>query len=132
MEQFSIEKYLQNPNIPVVTRDGRSARIICTDRKFEFSNAQYPVIALIKSLGNNDERALSFTSNGKEEADYDGMTDLFFAPGKKSGWVNIYRTTFGTQVGKIYNSKEDAETSAKDYGRAVAAYVATIKIEWEE
>ena len=33
MEQFSLEKYLANPSRKVVTRDGRNARIICTDRK---------------------------------------------------------------------------------------------------
>nr|DAG92112.1 MAG TPA: hypothetical protein [Herelleviridae sp.] len=77
MEQFNLEEYLKNPNRKIVTRDGRAVRIICTDRKFEFSNAQYPVIALIKDL-NGNECVIGFTSDGKEECDYDDNTDLFF------------------------------------------------------
>ena len=32
MKQFSLEEYLEHPDRKVVTRDGRSVRIICTDR----------------------------------------------------------------------------------------------------
>lgn len=77
MKQFNLDEYLKNPTRPVVTRGGNSVRIICTDRKFEFSNAQYPVIALIKDL-NGNECVIGFTSDGKEECDYDDNTDLFF------------------------------------------------------
>lgn len=53
--------------------------------------------------------------------------DLFFAPEKKTGWVNIYnRATRG--CGLIYESEEKAKQNAdKD-----KTYVATVKIEWEE
>lgn len=44
---------------PVQTRDGRKARVICTDRKYSL----YPVIALIE--GDNDiENVAVFTKNG--------------------------------------------------------------------
>ena len=129
MEQFSIEKYLQNPNRPVVTRDGRSARILCGDR-INNNRPNFPVIALIRR--NDVEEIKVYTKDGKYYEDMDDNLDLFFAPKKKEGWVNIYRTTSGNQVGEIYNSKEDAETLAKDCEKIVAAYVATIKIEWEE
>lgn len=33
MEQFSLEKYLKNPNRKIVTRGGKSVRIVCADRK---------------------------------------------------------------------------------------------------
>lgn len=131
MKQFSIEEYLQNPNRPVITRDGRSARIICTDRKFEFSNAQYPVIALIKDFDNDsNENSFSFTSDGKETYGYDGNIDLFFAPKKKEGWINIYKTPKGvTHLSEIYTSKEVAVDGAK---MCRLSYITTIKIEWEE
>lgn len=32
MEQFSLAEYLKNPTRPIVTREGDSVRIICTDR----------------------------------------------------------------------------------------------------
>ncbi len=31
MEQFNLEEYLKNSNRKVVTRDGKSVRIVCTD-----------------------------------------------------------------------------------------------------
>ena len=31
MEQFSLEKYLKNPNRKIVTRNRREVRIVCTD-----------------------------------------------------------------------------------------------------
>ena len=50
MEQFNLEKYLENPNRKIVTCDGKSVRIVCTDRKFKYLNVQYPVMALIKGF----------------------------------------------------------------------------------
>ena len=43
MEQFSTEEYLKNPNRKVVTRDGKNARVICTDRVC----STHPVLALL-------------------------------------------------------------------------------------
>ena len=31
MEQFSLAEYLKNPNRKIITRGGRSVRIVCTD-----------------------------------------------------------------------------------------------------
>lgn len=126
MKQFSLDEYLKNPTRPIVTRDGHSVRIICTDRKSD----DYPIVALLQ--GPLCENTWCYRRDGLWLENTETSRDLLFAPENKSGWVNIYRTTFGTQVGEIYNSKEDAETLAKDYERAVAAYVTTIKIEWEE
>lgn len=84
MEQFNLREYLANPNKPVVTRDGRSAKIICTDRKFDFNDTQYPVIALIRGI-DNIEYAIGFTSEGKTTDCCDCDTDLFFATKKEKG-----------------------------------------------
>lgn len=43
MKQFNLEEYLKNPSRKVVTRDGRNARIICTDAK-----GKYPIVALME------------------------------------------------------------------------------------
>lgn len=32
MEQFNLNKYLENPDRKLVTREGNSVRIICTDK----------------------------------------------------------------------------------------------------
>lgn len=33
MKQFSLEEYIKNPSRKIVTRDGKEARIVCTDKK---------------------------------------------------------------------------------------------------
>ena len=125
MEQFSLEKYVANPSRKVVTRDGRKVRIICTDRR----NLNYPIIALIETRP-GEEMAYSHTKDGKHCTDCSGIFDLFFAPEKHKGWINVYRNSDSghTYAGAVYDSKEDAEK------RKVIDenYVTTIKIEWEE
>ena len=55
MRKFNLEEYLQNPWRKVVTRDGRSVRIVCTDKK----GSEYPIIALIDE--EYEERVLKYT-----------------------------------------------------------------------
>ena len=125
MEQFSLEKYLENPNRKVVTRDGRSARIICTNRLGE----NYPVLALV----NNEDYEIccSYTTFGKlyTNQNRDCELDLLFAPDKKSGWINLYKMNSIISPGpRAYDTKEEAESAAGDK----SYYISTIKIEWEE
>lgn len=125
MEQFNLDKYLENPSRNLVTRDGRSVRIICTNRLDE----TYPVIALV----NNEytERCYSYSVFGKvyQDANIDSQLDLFFAPEKKSGWIKVYygKSRCNTFVcNRIFATKEEAEKQKND------DVVAIIKIEWEE
>ena len=126
MEQFSLEKYLANPSRKVVTRDGRNARIICTDRR----DLNFPIIALIENESGGGEVIYAYTKDGIYCNTCPTTYDLFFAPEKHTGWINVYRNSDGGHVytGAAYDSKEDAEKrKASDEN-----YVTTIKIEWEE
>ena len=125
MEQFSLEKYLANPSRKVVTKDGRKARIICTDRR----DLNYPIIALIETSP-GQEMAYAYPKDGKHCTDYTDIFNLFFAPETHEGWINIYRDSDNGRVytGRPYDSKEDAE-KRKAFDEN---YVTTIKIEWEE
>ena len=125
MEQFSLEKYLANPSRKVVTRDGRPVRIICTDMK----SYNEKIVGLIMN-DNGMESIFTWTQQGKEYVNSDTSNDLFFAPERHEGWINIYRDSDNGRVytGRSYDSKEDAEKrKASDED-----YVTTIKIEWEE
>ena len=115
MKQFNLEEYLKNPSKKVVTRDGRSARIICTD----FDNPIYPVIGEIKGA----EWPTSFTASGRQDAVGESPIDLFFASKRHEGWVNIYPDS---SIGGIYTSEEEARNAASP------SCISTIKIEWEE
>ena len=117
MKQFSIEEYLKNPSKKVVTRDGRNVKIHCTNY-----SSTYPVIAEIEGLRFSN----SFYPDGKFRALKDpSPNDLFFAPEKHEGWVNISLASM-KYGGKIYDTEEEAKNSAS------SDVVATIKIEWEE
>lgn len=128
MKPFNIEEYLKNPSRKVVTREGRSARILCVDKK----GGDLPIIALIQQCTRDNEIIGTFTKEGKWSATIvEQPNDLFFAPEKHEGWINIYRgldiekTNFGTV---LYNSQKEAE----DIGKCSGNYVASAKIEWEE
>ena len=124
MKQFNLEEYLKNPSRKVVTRDGRKVtRFLCTDLKNEF-----PIVAAVESCkGAYPEELLTYRDNG---AFYDDVTidrrDLFFAPEKHEGWVNVCKSQMYNRCGLIHNSEEEARRS-----RGLDA-IATVKIEWEE
>ena len=124
MEQFSLEKYLANPSRKVVTRDGREARIICTD-----AMGDYPIVALIESFDSTAERADSFTSKGSYYIGEISNNDLFFDLEKHEGFINIFRDRSGHTYTNsyIYKSREDAKEAC-----ITNNYLTTIKIEWEE
>ena len=123
MEQFSLEKYLANPSRKVVARDGREARIICTDMK----STTYPVVALIEN-GSGYEELITFSKNGEYAVNESSRSDLFFAPEKHEGWVNVYKnltTSASFYCDYVFDSEEEAKMKS---GGAIA----TVKIEWEE
>ena len=121
MEQFSLEKYLANPSRKLVTRDGRRARIICTDKR----ELNYPIIALIETRPGGKEVIYSYTKGGRHCtacADF----DLFFAPEKHEGWVSIYRGVKNDDYFTV--GIFDSEEKAKERGGSIA----TVKVEWED
>ena len=123
MRFFNLDEYLKDPSKKVVTRDGRSVRIVCTDVKGE-----HPIMALITDKKDNSESPFVYTKNGRyffEETN----NDLFFAPIKREGWVNIYDITRINCISRIYKTKEEAETIGKG---CKSGYITTTKIEWKE
>ena len=123
MKQFNLEEFLKDPNRKVVTRDGRAVRIICTD----FGNEFYPIIGELQD--EKEPYPRTFTDTGKHLKDIskDDDLDLFFAPEKKEGCVNVYRNAYGAYVlGEIFIGKEHEEVTTG------LTYIATAKIEWEE
>ena len=127
MKQFDLKEYLANPSRKLVTRDGRNARIVSTDRRYE----NYPIVALAQISDNYiNEEVYTYTKDGEFEVEQSTRHDLFFAPEKHVGWINVYRHSDGghAYAGAVYDSKEDAE-KRKESGEN---YVTTIKIEWEE
>ena len=122
MEQFSLEKYLANPSRKVVTRDGRPVRIICTDMK----SYNEKIVGLIPS-DTGIESIVTWTQQGKQYLNMDTPKDLFFAPEKHEGWVNIYKVGKNKKCGFIYETEEAAKSQFEPN-----EHIATVKVEWEE
>ena len=127
MEKFNLEKYLANPSRKVVTRDGRNARVISTD----MNSKNYPIVALVKLSDNPTEDVWTYTKDGEFEVDKSTRHDLFFAPEKHEGWLNLFKDTLGIIYGGcVYTSKDEAKE--EEHPTDKESHVATIKIEWEE
>lgn len=126
MKQFSLKEYLENPNRKIITKDDRSVRIICTDRKG--LNVK-PIAALI-TLPNGDEVIKTYWEDGVETRGYEGCpNDLFFTSEKKTKWINVYTDDDKNPiVGSFFETEEEAvENKSTGY-----TYIATVKIEVEE
>ena len=115
MKEFNLEA--AKAGAKVMTRDGRAMRIVC----FDVHNSDYPLIALEKTI-EGKENIHIYTTKGEYLVDTMNEEDLFMAPVKKEGWLNIYPTgrTF------LYDLENNALRWRSD------SCVTTIKIEWEE
>ena len=122
MKPFNLEEYLKNPSQKVVTRDGREVRIVCTDAKNDF-----PIIALL-CCSDNKEDVCTYHKNGHTLNEYESPNDLFFAPIKREGWINLYQNN--SRRDRIAGDVFPSEKEAKE-GKTIR-YITTIKIEWEE
>lgn len=127
MEQFNLAEYLKNPSRKVVTRSGDVVKILCV----HFDDSDYPIIARVEGTSFS---TAPFTKDGKFIKCRDTKYDLFFASGKREGWISIYQGKDGPITGNVvFASKEEAEESSRHCcGFTKDLYITTSKIEWEE
>lgn len=98
-----------DPTKPVQTRDGRKARIICSNAK----QGRYPIVALVENRDMAEEIG-SFTTDGKEwDFESKGKRDLINVPERieREYWVNVYEDRQG--IG-FWDSKQLADDYAGD------------------
>ena len=122
MKPFNIKEYNDNPSRKVITREGRPVRILCTNAR-----SPYPIVALYCDEA-GIEYACSYKKDGSFSKDWKSDKDLFFAPEKKEGYINLFRQITGINTGFVFNTKEEAEFHSVDNPN----YIATTKITWEE
>lgn len=70
MKEFKLEEWLENKNQKVVTRNGQSVRIICTDGP----NSTYPVVGFATGVA----QPLMWSRNGKIDISDNRVNDIFF------------------------------------------------------
>lgn len=123
MERFKLDEYLKDTSRKVVTRDGRNARIVCTDVK-----GSAPIVAVIEEK-DNTENVFRYEPDGIMHGYHD--IDLFFAPDIHVGWINIHKEClFGSNYwpSVVYSTEEEAKEAAAQCDSPVY----TTKVEWEE
>ena len=120
MKQFNLEEYRKDPSKKIVTRNGKPAKILCTNF---VSNR--PIIAEIYEQGGY---SLAYNSDCMH-TDFQSPHDLFFDTEKHERWINIYRDTTGVSSGEVLY---DSRVAAEEVGKICKYYVATVKVEWEE
>lgn len=127
MKQFDLGEYLrlkkEGKEPKIVTRDGLPVRIICTDMK-----GVQPVVGLVSCA--DYEQLYAFCSDGRYYS-YESNTglNLFFAPTKRKGWVNVFDNGSVYRCGSaIFLTEEEAKTN----GKKIKQYRTTVPIEWED
>ena len=122
MKQFNLEEYLKNPSRKIVTRDGRNARIVCTDKK-----GFNPILALVTKHDSIAEDIYLYTKNGELNEGNSTKSSLFFVPEKHEGWINVYK-----DGDHFYSSMDIFKTKEKAESLSCSSCIATVKVEWEE
>ena len=125
MRPFNLEEYLKNPSREIVTRGGRKIkRVLCTDAR-----GPYPVIVLMERPDIIADEAHSYTKDGKFCSGEIHPFDLFFAPEKHEGWINIYKNKEGYYPGRFFCSTKEEAVNLRCID---AECITTVKVEWEE
>lgn len=122
MKPFDLE--LAKQGKPVCTRDGRNARIICFDRK---NLDNYPIVALVDN--NGYEVHYYYTNKGNFNSYAEDSLDLFMAPEKHEGYLNIYGKKNMRYTSSLIH---DTFEKAVELGKDGKEYITTVKITWEE
>lgn len=103
-----------DPTKPVQTRDGRPARILCTD----YDNGQYPIVGIVR-MADGRSSLRTFTRNGtavvglRKETD----NDLVNVPTQEEKYYICYshRTDDRTQVLLSSSDEEAARKACRSY-----------------
>ncbi len=130
MKPFNLEE--AKAGKPVCTRHGYKARILCFDMK-----SDYPIVAIVDVGG--QELLIDCTLEGIYSiVDAPSDYDLFMAPEKRKGWINVYKSSsYKNGVitdAHIYENSVLAKKNACLDNNYINAdyYIGTFPIEWEE
>lgn len=98
-----------DPTKPVQTRDGRAARIICTDRKTKDDSSIVALVTVTPDI-TESETTLIFTTDGCISVDgIEHPIDLINVPEKHTVWVNMYPVSRSIN---FYKTRKEADINA--------------------
>ncbi len=123
MKPFDLEK--AKAGAPVVTRDGRKARIVC----FDIKNEDYPIGVVLEDR-KGGEYLGCFTNQGRYNANdlEQNVSDLFMAPVKTKYYIGIYRD----EHGRLIPTPVSDEISHTERYATTEEFVTVVTFEVEE
>jgi hypothetical protein len=122
MKEKSMSKF--DPTKPVQTRDGRKARILCTN-----AVGTHPIIAAVNSSDGVCEYPIQVQDDGKVYSG-ESKSDLVNVPQEITIWFNVYYNPVDKSyyIGAgTYKSKKEAVEDYRDLANYVGSFSATIK-----
>ena len=126
MKPFNLEE--AKAGKPVVTRDGKKARILCLDRK----NSRACIIAAVDNGENCEESILSYNEKGQNIFGFTRPQDLMMAPVERTLYVNVYhrvgQTCFKTGIALYASEAEAAREASEECG----THIATVPVTFTE
>ena len=117
MKPFNLEQALAGA--PVITREGTEVIRLFTVPE---ANPEHRLVAVFDNGG-----VITSYEDGRYHVAQDYYNDLFMAPTKKEGWINVYNVYSLDVTGRNIYPTEEAALANKGFD-----CIATIKIEWEE
>lgn len=121
MKKFDLQK--TKAGAPVMTRDGRKARII-GERK----HPEYPLVVAVCDR-NGTEEVFLYTNEGRNYMHQESQEDLFMATIKYKKYANFYfKDESFYDLGEVYDNRDVAIRNIRNDVK----YIKTIEIEWEE
>lgn len=123
MKPFNIKE--AKAGMPVCTKSGKNARIICFDAKVT-SNETNMVVLVDEG---NTELIYTYNNNGTSLFLTDDY-NLMMKPEHHIGYINIYRCDVGIKL--IGSMIYDDYAQAKKFLKNMDGDIKTLKIEWEE
>lgn len=115
---FNLDMYFERPNLKLVTRDGRPAKIY-------IQNPGVAVAVMSKNADRGEELYMAAT-----DIFYADFSNLFFKVEEKEGWMNIYR--YGNDRKSyvdgsvIFPTREEALKARSEH------CVDTVRVMWSE
>ncbi len=106
LEEYDLLPYDPTSDLPVCTRDGKSVRVLCTDR----AGIAFHIVALIMHEG--IESIETFSNSGRLNSRVTTNNDLFNYKPKSQVrfWYNVYcRSGGGIILGDAYTSEKEAK-----------------------
>lgn len=123
-----MEKQQFDPSKPVQTRDGRKARILCTDKVYDTSWGPdgSSIVALTVDRSGMVELVNTYYEDGRLFRNRDGLSDLVNVPEKKFEYFRMWKDNLATYMSRYPALSEEIARVRKGFSNT--AYIGILEV----